>query len=176
VYQLLPRSLDSREPLVLTFGAIHAGAARNVIPAQLTLQGTARTHSHAVREHFERQIETIASGVSTTTGCEISVEFKQGPDAVVNDEQVSSICRTVTRALLGDDSVEAIEEASMGGEDFAEYLAHTPGCFFRLGVGRDRVSAVPLHSGLFDLDENALLIGAKILARSLVSLARPGAL
>jgi len=176
VYQLLPRSLDSREPLVLTFGSIHAGTARNVIPTNLTLQGTARTHSHAAREHFERQIETIASGVSTTTGCEVSVEFKQGPDAVVNDDRVSSICRTVTRALLGDDSVETIEEASMGGEDFAEYLAHTPGCFFRLGVGREHVSAVPLHSGLFDLDEKALLIGTKILARSLVSLDRPGGL
>lgn len=176
LYQLLPRTLDSREPLVLTFGSIHAGAARNVIPTELSLRGTARTHSREAREHFERQVEVIANGVSAATGCSVAIEFKQGPDAVINDARVTSVCQAVTQAVLGNDSVEAIEEASMGGEDFAEYLQHTPGCFFRLGVGNGDGTDEPLHSGHFDLDERALCIGAKILARSLVALSQPGAL
>jgi len=176
VYQLLPRTLDSRDPLVVTFGSIHAGDARNVIPNELALRGTARTHTHEAREHFETQVDAIASGVTASTGCDIKIEFKQGPDAVVNDARITGVCQGVTRDLLGEDSIEVIESASMGGEDFAEYLSHTRGCFFRLGVGNGNGAEEPLHSGHFDLDERALCIGAKILARSLVALSQPDAL
>jgi metal-dependent amidase/aminoacylase/carboxypeptidase family protein len=42
----------------------------------------------------------------------------------------------------------------------------------RLGVASDSRTRHPLHSPYFDIDERALAIGAKILARSAVKLAR----
>jgi amidohydrolase len=62
----------------------------------------------------------------------------------------------------------------MGGEDFAAYLAHAPGCMMRLGVASDDRPRHPLHSPYFDVDERALAIGAKILARSVVLLSEQG--
>ena len=49
VYQFIPRSVDSREPVVVTFGSIQGGHSANVIPEKVTLLGTVRTLGQAIR-------------------------------------------------------------------------------------------------------------------------------
>jgi amidohydrolase len=61
----------------------------------------------------------------------------------------------------------------MGSEDFACYLEQCQGAMFRLGVARDLAAITPLHTPTFDLDENALQLGAKILARAVVLACKP---
>ena len=84
-YHGLPRSVDSRDPAVLTFGSIHGGAARNVIPEEVRIAGTARTHSVGARETLERRLREIGAGVAALTGTRIDLTFRHGPDAIVND-------------------------------------------------------------------------------------------
>jgi amidohydrolase len=173
VYQFVPRSLDSRDPAVVTFGLIHGGSTQNVIPEQVRLRGTARTLSAHAVSTVERRIEEIARGIATATGATVEVGFKRGPDAVVNDAGVTRVCTDAAAEVVGSDGIETIAVPSMGGEDFADYLAHVPGCLFRLGVAADGSVAHPLHSPRFDVDERALLIGARIMARAVVLLATP---
>ncbi len=171
VYQFIPRAIDSRDPAVVTFGSIHGGASQNVIPHEVKLAGTARTHSRASRATVERRVSEIASGIAQSSGATIEVAFKPGPDAVINDPRVTGVCKETVRDVLGEEAVEIIDAPSMGGEDFAEYLTYVPGCFFRLGIApRDEVPF--LHSGHFDVDDRALVIGAKVLARCAVALAK----
>ena len=40
IYQFVPRSVDSRDPVVVTFGCIQGGTSANVIPEQVELMGT----------------------------------------------------------------------------------------------------------------------------------------
>jgi metal-dependent amidase/aminoacylase/carboxypeptidase family protein len=75
--------------------------------------------------------------------------------------------------VVGKDQIDAIGLPSMGGEDFAAYLVTVPGCMFRLGVGGAQGTTDFLHSPRFDIDERAIPIGAKILARALVMLSDP---
>jgi metal-dependent amidase/aminoacylase/carboxypeptidase family protein len=56
----------------------------------------------------------------------------------------------------------------MGSEDFACYLQDIPGVMFRLGCADDLASAKSLHTPVFDIDEQALEIGVRILARSAI--------
>ena len=56
----------------------------------------------------------------------------------------------------------------MGGDSFAWYLEHVPGCYARLGVhdpawGDTRLD---LHSGNFDVDERSLDVGIALLVGS----------
>jgi amidohydrolase len=60
----------------------------------------------------------------------------------------------------------------MGGEDFANYLPHVRGAMFRLGCARTS-NDPPLHSSMFDIDESALAVGAKILAYAIVEWHNP---
>jgi metal-dependent amidase/aminoacylase/carboxypeptidase family protein len=72
--------------------------------------------------------------------------------------------------VVGISQIQEIALPSMGGEDFGGYLTHAPGCMLRLGVAADERTRHPLHSPHFDIDERALGLGAKILARSVVRL------
>ena len=60
----------------------------------------------------------------------------------------------------------------MGAEDFADYLSVVPGCMIRLGVGRRGKTVTPLHTSTFDIDEDALLIGARLLTKVLLHWSR----
>lgn len=61
----------------------------------------------------------------------------------------------------------------MGSEDFAFYLDHAPGCMFRLGCASPAVGNHGLHSARFDIDEQALAIGAMILAEAAIRWSDP---
>jgi amidohydrolase len=57
-------------------------------------------------------------------------------------------------------------EQSLGGEDFAWYLRAVPGALARLGVSPPDVpesARLDLHQGLFDADERAISVGARVL-------------
>ena len=71
---------------------------------------------------------------------------------------------------MGPANVEEIRLPSMGGEDFSGYLKQARGCLLRLGVAALDRPRHPLHSPHFDIDEDALAVGAKLLAHSVVLL------
>jgi amidohydrolase len=171
VYQFVPRSVDSRDPVVVTFGRIEGGTSANVIPEQVELMGTVRTLSGRAAAQVEEKIRHIAQGLSGASRASIDVRFHRGTDAVDNDARVTSVCVQAAREVVGVANVGEIPLPSMGGEDFSSYLDHAPGCLLRLGVAAPDAPRHFLHSPLFDLDERALAIGAKLLARSVVLLA-----
>jgi metal-dependent amidase/aminoacylase/carboxypeptidase family protein len=145
-----------------------------VIPEEVRLAGTARTHSVGARETLERRLREIGAGVAAATGTRVIFEFRHGPDAIINDPKVTETCERAVAELLGADAIERITVPSLGGEDFSEYLAEVPGCFFRLGTAVGKEPPPLLHSGHFDVTDDVLVLGAKLVARTVVALARPG--
>ncbi len=170
VYQAAPRAVDVREPLIITFGSIHGGTAANVIPDEVELLGTMRSLSQSARERATSAIQAIARGIHTATGVEVEVAFLQSVAPVMNDPGVIAALTRAASAVLGVDALWLIPHPSLGGEDFSAYLTYAPGALLRLGVAGSP-GWPPLHSPRFDIDENALPIGAKILARATVILA-----
>ncbi|GAC1468134.1 MAG: amidohydrolase [Isosphaeraceae bacterium] len=171
VYQSLPRSLDSREAAVVTFGMIRGGNSPNVIPDKVELLGTVRTLSKEAALQLEARLRRIGGGLAEATGAGIEMLLQPGVSAVINDPAVTEVCRVAAAEVVGIDRVVPIPLPSMGGEDFAGYLHHAPGCLLRLGAALEDRSTQVLHSPYFDIDERALIIGAKVLARSAVLLA-----
>jgi amidohydrolase len=170
VYQFVPRSVDSRDPVVVTFGSIQGGTSANVIPEKVTLKGTIRTLSEAAGTRVGERIRQIAFGLSEASGATIQIQFRRGTDAVVNDPEVTRTCARAASEVVGTANLDEIPLPSMGGEDFSGYLKHAPGCLFRLGVATTDRPRHFLHSPHFDIDERALVVGAKFLAHSVVLL------
>ena len=168
LYQALPRNFDAHDPVVMSIGHIAAGENPNVIPDRAMLRGTLRTLSAKAQTRAMDRILKIAQGAGNITDTRIDVRFSVGPPSVDNDPALTDLIRQSAADVLGATGVQAIAEPSMGGEDFANYLAHVPGALFRLGCGPTGGNAPPLHAPDFDLDERALTIGAKILARSVI--------
>ncbi|MGV3720098.1 MAG: M20 metallopeptidase family protein, partial [Actinomycetota bacterium] len=164
IYLFLPRARDSHEPVVVTIGEVSAGHNPNVIPETATLRGTVRSLGEVERARTKDHIRQLARGIAEASGTKIDVLFTPGPKSVVNDNVLTDLLRNAAAELLGAESVEVIQRASMGGEDFAFYLEQTPGAMFRLGCASPAVSGAPLHSPSFDVDERALAVGANVLA------------
>jgi len=176
LYLFIPRAIDSQDPAVVTIGQIHGGENYNVIPDRVELRGTMRTLGAVVRSRATDHIRQLARGLAQVSGARIDVRFLAGPPSVFNDPALTELLATVAADLLGLAHVHPIARPSMGGEDFAHYLAHVPGSMFRLGcapAGAPAGAAPPLHSPRFDVDERALPLGAKVLARAAVAWADP---
>lgn len=171
LYQMTGQYFDSRDPVVLSVGSIHAGDSPNVIPEQATLEGTLRTLSKESRERLQPTLQKIIGGICMAHGANFELEIEHGAPSVVNDPTVIGIIEQIGRDLLGDDGIYEIPLPSMGGEDFAYYLQHTPGAMFRLGTAGPGPRARHfLHSSKFDIDERAIGIGSRVLARSALDL------
>jgi amidohydrolase len=173
IYALIPRSVDSHEPVVVTIGQISGGYSANVIPDLAHLKGTIRTLDSTTRAATIERLKKLARGIAEASGAEIHLHFGQGPPAVINDPAAAQTIRQAAAGVVGTERVAEIPRPSMGGEDFSHYLERVPGAMFRLGVRSPTVGREPLHSPLFDIDERALAIGAKILARAAVLWVNP---
>lgn len=173
LYQFVPRATDSQDSVVVSFGQIHGGQNANVIPEQVVLEGTVRTLDRAVREKTIAHILTLATGIERVTGTKVEVCFEGGTPSVYNDDGLTELVTEAATDLLGADNVAVLPRPSMGSEDFAVYLNEVPGVMFRLGAAGDDGTWTGLHTPTFDVDERCLAVGAKILARAVVELAKP---
>jgi amidohydrolase len=173
LYQFIPRATDSQDAVVVSFGQIHGGQNANVIPEQVTLEGTLRTLSQKVRERTIANIATIVDGIGRVTGTRLELSYDVGTPSVDNDSELTDLIAREARDLLGPAYVATMPRPSMGSEDFAAYLQHVRGAMFRLGCAGDRLPWPGLHTPTFDVDEKCIAVGAKILARTVVEWSKP---
>jgi len=173
LYQFVPRATDSFNAVVLSFGRITGGENPNVIPEQVEIDGTLRTLEGAVRAQTIEQIHQVARGVEGITATQIEVSFGASIPSVFNDVDSTRLVAEAAADVTGGVVVRQIPRPSMGSEDFACFLEHCPGAMFRLGVASDLAAVTPLHTPTFDIDETALALGSKILARTVVLACKP---
>jgi amidohydrolase len=173
LYQFVPRATDSQDAVVVSFGKIHGGRNANVIPEQVVLEGTVRTLDANVRQKTITHIRAVADGIGQVTGTRLDVRFETGIPSVHNDRHLTEIVSKAASDVLGAHNVKVLPRASMGSEDFAAYLEHVPGTMFRLGASGHDGPAPGLHTPTFDVDERCLMIGAKVLARTVIEWSKP---
>jgi amidohydrolase len=167
---LLSRRADPRHAMSLVWGTVGAGAAANAIPREGTLRGTVRMLSADAWQRAEDLVRELIADVVRPTGAAVEVGYVQGVPPVVNDPGAVEVLRSAARTAVGPEAVVPAEQ-SLGGEDFAWYLQHVPGALGRLGVRRPDAPGPPhdLHQPDFDIDEDALGVGVRLLARTAVA-------
>jgi amidohydrolase len=168
IYQAVPRKSDARDPLVVTIGQIQGGHASNVIPDTVTLKGTIRALDAAVLQNARELIDRLCRSSAEAFGGEVHIALDPQLPGVINDPRITAICIEAARGLVSADKIQIQGRPSMGAEDFADYLTVVPGCMIRLGVGRKGKITTPLHTATFDIDESALLLGARLMTRVLL--------
>lgn len=161
---VVSRSVDPLQAAVLTIGTIHGGYNNNVIADAVELTGTVRTFDPFLREEMPKRMEAILNGITSGYGASYEFAYDFGYPALANPRSGVDLMRQVGRDVLGREKVIDVPP-SMGGEDFAYYLQQIPGCFYWLGCRHPQ----PLHEGYnlhhpaFDIDEEALYHGTRLL-------------
>ncbi len=170
LYTTVTRYYDARDPMVLTVGMIEGGQAPNIIPDSASIQGAVRTLSLEHRNAVRPMLVRAADGICETYGAKYELDFIQGAPAIINAAEVSEAIAAAGAELLTEDKVHWIPLPSMGSEDFSHYLQHVPGAMFRLGVARQGRPNYFLHNARFDVDERAIALGSRVLARAAINL------
>ncbi len=157
----LSRRLDPRAGAALVWGRIEAGRASNVIPSTGECQGTLRMLDAQAWLSIGPLLEEIVQGVVQPYGVQAKLERVKGVPPVVNTADGIQALRLA--ALAG--GMRPVPTAqSLGGEDFSWYLAHIPGAMARLGTRTHGGPTFDLHQGDLVVDEDAIAVGARLLA------------
>lgn len=161
---IVSRSVNPLEPAVLSIGTIEGGFAQNVIAEKCRITGTVRAFDEETRHLIRRRIEEMTVSIANAYGAEAEIDYIMGYPPLVNHEIEYERFARVAPEALGE-SVQVIHmEKLMPAEDFAYYVKEIPGCFLFVGAGNPEKDAVyPHHHSKFDFDEDAMLIGMKLL-------------
>jgi amidohydrolase len=146
-------------PSVLRFGRVEAAGATNIIPPEVTMEGTFRTFDEAWRNSVHEEIRKIAADIAEKYKATEKLIIKKGYPVLVNDEAAVQKAVTFSEQFLGKSRVIPLD-LRMTAEDFAYYSHHYPALFYRLGVtAPETKEPFPLHSPRFNIHEPVLTTG-----------------
>jgi amidohydrolase len=159
LHQNINRYAPANIPTVISFGKIIGNGATNVIPDEVSIDGTFRTMSETWRAKAHQLIKETAEAIGATHGAECLINIKKGYPVLDNDEAMITKISEFSGEYLGENNIKNLE-IRMTAEDFAYYTQKIPGAFFRLGTGNtEKGINAPLHSSTFNIDEMALKTG-----------------
>lgn len=162
--QVVSRWSNPITPSVLTIGKMNANGATNVIPSEVTMEGTFRTFDENWRKDAHQRMIALAKGLVEGMGGTVEFRVERGYPVVYNDPEVTAVSRKIAEDYLGKDNVVTLERRATA-EDFAYFSQVVPGCFYRLGTasenGDNRFS---VHHPQFNIDEKAIELGMGLMA------------
>lgn len=159
LHQIIGRRVNPLHPAVLTIGQIHGGHAANVMPDHISFSGTFRSLHPEAHEEIRCRMDHIIRQSAEAWGATARFTLRQATPVLSNDTRLLARARSSFAKLIPDIQLIDIEEPSMGGEDFAEFMRDIPGCLFRLGTGGSPETRYPLHHPNFDIEESAMRSG-----------------
>jgi amidohydrolase len=164
---IVSRETSPLDAVVVTFGVIQGGDRENIIADTVTLEGTIRALKPETRDATYAAIRRISEQTCAALRATCDIEMHENYPPGRNDPQLVTLIQDVATEFLGPDKVLHAEEPEMGAEDFFEFGQGIPVVMFWLGsANQEKGITFPGHHPKFDIDEDALPIGAAILAAS----------
>jgi len=167
--QIVSRVANPKIPSVLSFGRVEALGATNIIPNEVKIQGTFRTLDEAWRAKAHEKMRQIAEGIVEGMGGQLDFEIRKGYPFLKNNPELTARSVAAAQTYLGEENVVDLD-IWMAAEDFAYFSQEIDGCFYRLGTRNEaRGITSGVHTPTFDIEEEALEIGAGLMAWLAVS-------
>ncbi|MFO1339083.1 MAG: M20 aminoacylase family protein [Burkholderiaceae bacterium] len=161
---VVSRNVDPLQTAVVTVGALHAGQANNVIPAQATLEISMRALDRDVRALLEQRVKALIHAQADSFGVRAEVAWRPGYAVLVNTPDETAFAREVALELLGPDRVTLQGPAVPGSEDFAFMLERVPGSYLFIGNGDgsagESAAACMVHHPGYDFNDSNIAIGS----------------
>ncbi|MBM7540056.1 M20 metallopeptidase family protein [Amphibacillus cookii] len=164
LHQIISRKVDPLKPAVLTIGSFQAGDKANIIPGTAKLEGTVRTFDEEVRYKIADWVKQVTEHTTKAFGADFTIDYQFGYPATKNDKTINQLMVRAAADVLPKDNIQSMEP-NMGAEDFSYFSQQVPATYFFTGSANEEKGFIyPYHHPKFDIDEKALLNGAKVLA------------
>jgi amidohydrolase len=158
---IVAREIDPMQSAVVSMCMIEGGVAANQIPSKVTLRGTTRSYSRAVRDGIDASIHRISNGIAATFGLTATVEIRHGVSPTINHKAEADLAADAC-AQAGI-AVRRDLPPAMTGEDFGWYLEEIPGAFVWIGNGPSD-NGRELHHPNYDFNDAILPAASTYLA------------
>ncbi|GJE10717.1 M20 aminoacylase family protein [Methylobacterium longum] len=158
---IVSRNIDPVQSAVVSVCTLEAGDAFNVLPQTVTLRGTVRTLSSALRTQVRARIETLVAEIAAGFGATGVTEFGGSYPVTENHPAETVFMADVAAAVVGEENVDRAVAPMMTAEDFSYMLERRPGAYMFIGNG----DSASLHHPHYDFNDAAAPYGASLWAR-----------
>ncbi len=165
VQSIVARNIDPLKAGLISIPQFNGSTAPNVIPAEVTLEGTLRALSNETKDYLETRLTQLVHHTAEAFGATATIDFFGGYPLLENDREWAGFVKEIGVSELGKENVRTDYPPSLGAEDFAFYLGKIPGLFWWLGLGSKHGEYVPLHNPNFDFNDDAIKLGVAIHCR-----------
>jgi len=162
------REISALKPTIIMFTKIKSGVKSNIIPGEVSLEGTVRylyKGGEKNEEKLEKRFERVVKAICKAHRAEYKLKFNVENRAIINDPDMTKLVETTAEEVLGNSS-RIISYISTAGEDFSEFADRVPSAFYFIGAGSKEESHYPHHHPRFNIDEDVMLIGVEMHVRS----------
>lgn len=163
---VVARTIDFRDPAIVTVGTFHAGTKENIIPDDATITGTVRCFSAEQRKQSRDALIRLSEGVAAAHGLRVEVDWVPGYPSTINDDAEYELARETIVDIFGADRFHLEEYADPGVEDFAYVAEAVPSAYVSISAcsAEEPATAPDNHSPLAHFDDSVLPDCAAFLA------------
>ncbi|HEY5823980.1 MAG TPA: amidohydrolase [Cyclobacteriaceae bacterium] len=150
---------------VITVGSMHGGIRRNIIPEEVTMEGTIRTFDPEMQKIVHEKIKKTAMDIAESAGAKAEVNIQIMYPVTYNDPKFTALMAPSLSRAVGNENVKVISPVTMA-EDFSFFQQKIPGFFFFVGANSKdmKLEKQPTHhTADFMIDERCMLTGVKSL-------------
>ncbi|TCZ64421.1 M20 aminoacylase family protein [Roseicella aquatilis] len=158
---IVSRSINPRDPAVVSITKVQGGEAYNVIPETATIAGTARFFSREVAQQIEQGLARMAEGVAAGFGATARLDWRLIFAPTINDPEQAEAYAAAAAELVGEDRLARDKPPGMGSEDFSFMMEKVPGAYIQVGNGE----GAALHNPHYQFNDEAIPYGAALYAR-----------
>lgn len=166
---IVSRAIDPSDVVVLTLSKINGGVRYNVLPGEVSIEGTVRCSSVEACEILPDKIEEFVKDVCKIHGCDYEYKFNHGYPVTMNDPKLTKLVKKSIINSMGEDSLIEMDNPDTGGEDFSFFAREVPSCFMFLGGKSEKnEDTCILHNSKFNCDEECIKIGIKTMVNIVI--------
>ena len=168
IQTIVSRSMPlTRQAAVVNVGVINGGVRNNIIPEEVTMQGTIRALDEEMRQLIFKRLETIVQNTAQSNGAIAELTINKGYPITYNDPELTAMMLPTLEETAGKENVNLIN-AITGAEDFSFFQNEIPGLYFFLGGLPDGGTASGHHTPDFYIDESGLKLGVRTMSNLVI--------
>ncbi len=157
-------------PSILVFGKLIAEGSTNIIPGVIELHGTFRTMDETWRIKAHQIIAKSCAKIARKNKIKINLNIENGYPFLKNDRKLSHRIKKELSKIIATKKIINLK-TEMIAEDFAYFTQKFPSVMYRLGTANiNKKNNFPLHSPLFNPNEESLLTGMQVMSHLSYSL------
>ncbi len=154
---VVSRNVDPLQTAVVTVGALNAGQANNVIPAQARLELSVRALDPKVRTLLRERIRELVELQAASFKVRADIDWREGYAVLVNASEPTRLAAQLAMEMFGAERVHTQAQPLTASEDFAFMLEKVPGCYFLVGNGGPGTAgACMVHNPGYDFNDEII--------------------